>query len=183
MRYFLIMLFSIGFIGFVQGQAGIRAGLSTSNITNSNVNARLGMHGGAYYRLELGFFALEPSIEFSQKGFRGNDRNTGKVLFERFNYVDAPLLIRFNFFPEINLFVGPQMSWLMSRKYELDGAVDTNMENLPATEFGGVGGIGIHLPYGLNVQASFGIAKNDLAALYPNRENKVFKLSIGFDLF
>lgn len=183
MRFFLIWLFSFLFIGFVHGQAGIRAGLSSSNITNSNVNARLGAHGGVYYRLELGFFAVEPGVQFSQKGFRGNDRNTGKVVFERFNYVDAPLLIRFNFFPEINLFVGPQMSWLMSRKYELEGLVDTNTETFPQTEFGGVGGIGIHLPYGMNLQASFGIAKNDLGDSYPRRKNKVFKLSFGFDLY
>jgi hypothetical protein len=183
MRFFLIVLFSIGFISFVQGQAGIRAGLSSSNITNSNVNARLGAHGGVYYRLELGFFAVEPGVQFSQKGFRGNDRATGKVIYERFNYVDAPLLIRFNFFPDINLFVGPQMSWLISRKYELEGVTDTSMDSLPSTEIGGVGGIGIHLDYGINIQASFGISKNDLGDLYPNRENKVFKLSLGFDLY
>jgi len=183
MRFFLIVLISIGFFGFAQGQVGIRAGLSSSNITNSNVNARLGAHGGAYYRLELGFFALEPGVQFSQRGFRGNDRNTGKVSYERLNYVDAPLLIRFNFFPDINLFVGPQMSWLMSRKYELEGLVDTNMEGFPKTEFGGVGGIGIHLPYGLNVQVSFDIAKNDLGDIYSNRKNKTLKLSVGFDLF
>ncbi len=183
MRFFFIGLFLLGIIGFAHGQAGIRAGLSSSNITNSNVNARLGGHGGVYYRLELGFFAVEPGVQFSQKGFRGNDRNTGKIIYERFNYVDAPLLIRFNFFPEINLFVGPQMSWLMSRKYELEGVVDTNMEAFPATEIGGVGGIGIHLPYGFNIQASFEVAKNDLGEYYPRRKNKAFKLSLGFDLF
>lgn len=183
MRVFLVVLFSIGIIGFVQGQAGIRAGLSSSNITNSNVNARLGAHVGAYYRLELGFFALEPGVQFSQKGFRGNDRNTGKVIYERLNYVDAPFLIRFNFFPDINLFVGPQMSWLISRKYESDGVAVTDMETFPSTEFGGVGGIGIHLPYGVNLQASFEVSKNDLGDLYPNRENKVFKLSIGYEFY
>lgn len=183
MRVLFLLLLSLGLISLVHGQAGIRAGLSSSNITNSNVNARLGAHGGVYYRLELGFFAIEPGVQFSQKGFRGNDRNTGKIIYERFNYVDAPLLIRINFFPDIHLFVGPQMSWLMSRKYELEGVVDTNMETFPKTEFGGVGGIGIHLPYGLNVQASFDIARNDLGENYPNRRNKGLKLSLGFDFF
>ncbi|MBN3584459.1 PorT family protein [Algoriphagus aestuarii] len=183
MRCFLSLVFFLGFVAFANGQAGIRAGLSSSDITNSNVHARLGAHAGVYYRQELGFFAIEPGVQFSQRGFRGNDRDTGKRTFERLNYVDAPLLIRFNFFPEINLFIGPQLSFLMSRKYEFEGFVDTNKEPFPKTEFGGVGGIGIHLPYGMNIQATFDVSKNDLGDYYPDRKNKVFKLSLGYDFF
>ncbi|MBN7817813.1 porin family protein [Algoriphagus pacificus] len=183
MRLFLICIFSIGLLSWANAQPGVRAGLSSGNLTDTNYNAILGIHGGLYYNLNLGFIGVEPGIQFAQKGYRGNDRNTGKVSHERLNYVDVPLLLRFNFLPEVNLFVGPQVSFLMSRKYELDGFVDTSTEAFTKNEFGGVGGIGVNFPYGVNFQVSFDIAKTDLGDNYVNKHNKVFKMSLGFDFF
>ncbi|EAZ80339.1 porin family protein [Algoriphagus machipongonensis] len=183
MKYFLpLIIFSILSLESF-GQAGIRAGMSSGNFTNSNYKAMLGIHGGVYYRAELGFISIEPGVQFAQRGSKRNDGQTGKVITERLNYVDAPLLFRINFLPEVHLFVGPQASFLISRKYEFEGDVDTNSEAFPKTEFGGVGGIGVSFPYGVNFQVSFDIAKTDLGDYYPDKRNKVLKLSLAFDLY
>lgn len=62
-----------------------------------------------------GFISLEPGVQYSIKGYEGNVKSTGVVISEKLNYVDILVLIRLNIYPFLNVFAGPQASFVLSR--------------------------------------------------------------------
>jgi hypothetical protein len=65
--------------------------------------------------LGTGFISLEPGVQYSIKGYEGNVKSTGVVISEKLNYVDILVLIRLNIYPFLNVFAGPQASFVLSR--------------------------------------------------------------------
>jgi hypothetical protein len=179
-----LFLFSVAFGLFfaANAQFGIRAGLSSSNFSDTNFNAKLGFHAGGYYRLGTGFISVEPGVQYSIKGYEGNVKTTGAVISEKLNYVDIPVLIRLNIYPFLNVFAGPQASLLLSRKYELDGNTDTSTEVISGYDLGGVVGLGVSLVSGINFQISYDLGLKSLNYYNADVKNRVLKLSVGIDI-
>ncbi|MBN3584458.1 PorT family protein [Algoriphagus aestuarii] len=182
MKKFLFLILSIGFISTAQAQFGLRAGLNSSNFSDTNFDTKMGFHAGAYYKLGVGILSIEPGVQFSQKGYEGTDGTTGDEINERLNYIDVPVLVRFNFLPAVNVFAGPQGSVLISRNYDLGGTSSTSTEVVKGYDIGGVVGVGVNLPLGLNVQASYDIGFSNLNYFNTDVKNRVLKLSLGIDL-
>ena len=182
MKKLLILFFSIGIFGSAQAQLfGVRAGLSSANFSETNYNAKVGFHVGGYYRYEIDNFAIEPGIQFSQKGYESNEKTTGLVIDERLNYLDFPLLFRYDVIPVLNIFAGPQASFLLSRKYELAGVTSTSTEVIRGYDFGGVIGIGAYITGGINLQLSYDFGLIGLNYFNTDVKNQVLKISAGFD--
>jgi len=182
MKKFLLLILSIGLISSVQAQFGARAGLNSSNLHETNFNNRQGFHLGAYYRIKLGAIDIEPGLQFSEKGYKGTENITGDNVSERLNYIDVPLLIRFNFLKAINIFAGPQASVLASRKYRLGNTSSSSTDIIKGYDLGGVVGVGLKLPLGLNLQASYDIGLTSLNYFDSDVKNRVLKVSLGIDL-
>lgn len=182
MKKLLILFFTIGIFGSAQAQLfGVRAGLSSANFSDTNYNAKVGAHVGFYYWYELGNFAIEPGIQFSQKGYESNEKSTGLVIDERLNYLDFPLLFRVDIIPVLNVFAGPQASFLLSRKYELAGVTSTSTDVIRGYDFGGLVGMSAYLPGGVNLQLSYDFGLIGLNYFNTDVKNQVLKISAGFD--
>ncbi|MBB6328572.1 hypothetical protein FHS59_004228 [Algoriphagus iocasae] len=182
MKKFLFLILCIGFISTAQAQFGLRAGLNSSNFSDTNFDAKLGFHAGGYYKLDLGIIDIEPGVQYSQKGYEGTDTMNGDDINERLNYIDVPVLVRFNFLPVVNVFAGPQGSILVSRKYDLGGTTSTSTEVIKGYDIGGVVGVGVNLPLGLNVQASYDFGLSSLNYFNTDVKNRVLKISLGVEL-
>lgn len=181
MKKFLLLIFSIGLISTAQAQFGIRAGLNSTTFSDTNFDSRLGFHVGGYYKLKAGLVAIEPGIQFSQKGYKGTDGQSGDDVNERLNYIDIPVLVRVNIIPAVNIFAGPQGSLLISRNYELGNSSSTSTEVVKGYDIGAVLGVGVNLPLGFNVQGSYDLGISDLNYFNTDVKNRGFKLSIGKD--
>lgn len=185
MKKLFIFIFAMGMFGAAQAQFGARAGFSSANITDFSSDAVAGLHLGAYYKKEFGFIDVEPGIQFSQKGYKNVAVGmTGVSLTqdERLNYIDVPVLVRFNFLPFLNVFAGPQGSILVSRKLELsNGASETTTEPVKGFDIAGVIGLNAKLPWNLNAQMSYDIGFQSLNYYDQDVKNRALKISIGYD--
>ncbi|WP_296705456.1 porin family protein, partial [Algoriphagus sp.] len=155
MKKFLFLALFIGLISTANAQFGARAGLNSSNFSDTNFSHKQGFHLGAYYRIQLGVIDIEPGLQYSKKGYEGNEDISQIEVNERLNYIDIPVLVRFNIIETVNIFAGPQASVLASRKYELGNITSTSTDVIRGYDIGAVVGVGINLPLGFNVQASY----------------------------
>ena len=182
MKKLLVLVFALGLFGTAHAQFGVRAGYSSANFTDFDSKAIGGFHVGGYYKIGAGFIAVEPGIQYSQKGhIRTGDTGTPAVDQDRLNYIDVPVLLRVNFLPFLNIFAGPQGSVLVSRKLEyMDGSTDTSTEAIRGYEIAGVVGLGLNLPLGFNAQASYDLGIKSTNYYSQDVKNNVLKLSVGY---
>ncbi len=129
---FLFLFFAL--VGVTQAQLGLKAGITTSNlvIDDGDIedrNANIGFSAGLLYRAELtDWFSLQPELLYTQKGA---SYETASIDYDvNLGYVDVPVLLMFHPFGEvINIYAGPQASYLLGVNYELsDGITNTAIE-------------------------------------------------------
>ncbi|ERM81731.1 hypothetical protein P872_19280 [Rhodonellum psychrophilum GCM71 = DSM 17998] len=169
------------------GGFGVRGGASFFNFggsdaSNNDYTNRTGFHAGVYSNLFLGErIALEPGVYYAVKGTQNDDLTNSRAVL---NYVDVPLLLRFYIAKGINVFGGPQASFLTSSKFEGDLFGTTysyDTESITKTDLGFVVGLGYNLPKGINLQGSYDygtspVFKNSDAEIF----NRGFKVSLGY---
>lgn len=109
-------------------QFGIRAGASFANVYDESgedfvADGKLGAAGGFVLSIPIGrYLGFQPEAMFIQKGFSGDARYNGKPysLTRTTNHLDFPLQLKFNPAKNFSLLGGPQYSFLLSRKDEID---------------------------------------------------------------
>ena len=180
MRKVLLAFFLLGFVASAQAQFGIRAGFNSANFSDTNFDAKSGFHFGAYYTLGTDFLSIEPGLQYSQKGYTGVQDGTGNLIDEQLGYIDVPVLIRLKLIPAINIFAGPQLSFLASRNYQLGTTTSTSTAVIRGYDVAGVVGAQLKLPLGLNVQASYDLGLSSLNYFNTDVKNQVFKVSLGY---
>lgn len=174
----LIIAIAIALLaGKAQGQTGVRAGWNYTDIKGISADGNVGFHAGLYHKVNfLGLLAIEPGIQYSQKG--GEINGVDGTVKDRLHYIDVPLIARLGILPFINIFAGPQASVLLGRNYRGTAEV-SSLDELTVFDMGGVVGLGIKLPLGFNVQGSYDFGFSDLNYNEMDTKNQVFKLSIG----
>lgn len=109
-------------------QFGIRAGASFANVYDESgedfvADGKLGAAGGFVLSIPIGrYLGFQPEAMFIQKGLSGDARYNGKPysLTRTTNHLDFPLQLKFNPAKNFSLLGGPQYSFLLSRKDEID---------------------------------------------------------------
>ncbi|WP_194774425.1 outer membrane beta-barrel protein [Pararhodonellum marinum] len=179
----LIMLSFCGLImiGSAFGQAGIRLGMNYPGLSDWDWRASNGFHAGFYYKLSLGgILAIEPGLQYTKKSlFEMAEDDLGPYELEnRFNQLDIPVLVRFSLLPFVNVFAGPQLSYVMSSKMVTPELPQPIVQRNEWAK-GGVVGVGVSLPFGLNVQGSydFGMSRWEMDGV--DFRNRILKLSVG----
>ena len=161
---------------------------------------RTGMHIGGYVHIPISeVFAFEPGLEYSKKGYslKGDFQipvlkylNINARAQVQSHYIDIPLLIRANVYKGLNVYAGPQVSYLvrstLNAKLGVFGITLFNRgvgitERFNKIDMGLTGGVGYQFENGLNVQAGYDyglstLDKNENYSAY----NRVVKVSVGF---
>jgi len=103
---------------------GLKLGTNYSNVFDSkdnefHANSKFGLALGGFVSIPIAsYFAFQPEMLFSQKGFKG----TGSILGSTYeftrttNFIDVPLLFAIKPSNFITIVVGPQYSYLLSQK-------------------------------------------------------------------
>ncbi len=175
MKKILLVLIAVALSAgaFAQFSWGIKAGASSNNFafdlaTVTDINSTMaaaeeaawGFHGGAFVRLSMLGFLVQPEVLFSMTS---NDiiitdlaTTTSTVKEQKFSRLDIPLLIGIKLGPA-RLMAGPVASVAIGSPSELF----TNSEDLyKAATFGGQAGIGLDLfkKLTLDVRYEFGLS-------------------------
>ena len=161
---------------------------------------RTGLHIGGYVHIPLSeTFAFEPGLAYSKKGYSlKGDFQIPVLKYLGINaraqvqshYIDIPLLIRANVYKGLNVYAGPQVSYLvrstLNAKIGVLGITLFNRgvgitERFNKIDMGLTGGVGYQFENGLNVQAGYdyGLSKLDKNDNY-SAYNRVVKVSVGF---
>ncbi len=170
--------------------------------TNGNVTTKMrqGFHAGAYLSIPMGNgFEFEPGVQYSQKGMVLEGRVPGDVgtytnakvtLTNKAEYIDVPLLAKVYVGEGFNLFAGPQVSFLVSNKVNVNAGAfgfsayndDFEWQNSQRkVDVGAAAGAGYQFQNGLNISGSYdmGFTTIDDNADYKSY-NHGFKASVGF---
>ena len=186
MKKGLLLLAFLIFASAAQAQIGVRAGVGSTNFSNGDVQraftSLIRPHLGAYYGLKATEkLTVEPGLFYSGKGMTTvNDKN--KEFTESLSYVDIPVLVRYAVNEDFNVFAGPQVGFLLARKYTEESLKLTNTAPVGGYEIGGVFGVGYQLTAELNLQASYDFGIAPFKYFQADVNNTVFKLSIGYTL-
>ena len=186
MKKGLLLLAFLIFASAAQAQIGVRAGVGSTNFSTEDVQraftSLIRPHLGAYYGMKATEkLTVEPGLFYSGKGMTTvNDKN--KEFTESLSYVDIPVLVRYALNEDFNVFAGPQVGFLLARKYTEESLKLTNTAPVGGYEIGGVFGVGYQLTAELNLQASYDFGIAPFKYFQADVNNTVFKLSIGYTL-
>jgi len=160
---------------------GVRGGMNYPNLAGVDSQTFSGFHAGTYFRMNfLGLWSVEPGIMYSQKGFRSLSTAPGGVGTDRFHAIDVPVLVRYSVLPLVNIFAGPQASYLVGREFNGDVSF-TNTDNMRNFDLSAVIGVGINLPLGFNLQGSYDLGLTSVRYEGQPTYNNVVKISLGKD--
>lgn len=186
-----------------QTEFGLRGGLNMSNIIGDNVE-----DNNDYYSFHIGFFtsikitdnlSIQPEIQYSSQGA---DYETvfSEGIYEsitegelRFQYLNLPVMVKFNVFKGLFIEVGPQAGYLAYSKHLINytekengditsrGRVQNNLRKLTnEIDYGVVGGLGYQFKDGLFLEARYYYGLNDIIKDIDENRNSVFQFSVGY---
>lgn len=199
-----------------QVQFGIRSGVNFSKWEGQDLQViedllektdgylvtkgKTGYHIGGYLRIPISkTFSFEPGLQYSKKGYRimGDFQipvlkyfgiNAGAQV--QSHYIDVPLVIKARVIKGLQVYAGPQVSFLarstLNAKLGVLGISIFNRgfgitERFNRVDLGLTGGIGYELDNGLNIQAGY---DHGLSPLDKNENyrafNRVVKVSVGY---
>ena len=159
-----------------------------------------GFYAGGYVNIPISeTFSFEPGLEYSKKGYSiKGDLKIDALKFLAINagaqvqqhYIDMPLILKANVAKGLQVYAGPQVSYLvrstLNAKVGVLGISLFNKgfgitERFNKVDLGLTGGIGYQFNNGINLRAGydyglFKLDKNDNYAAY----NRVVKISLGY---
>ncbi|WP_298137188.1 porin family protein [Flavobacterium sp.] len=153
---------------------GLKAGINYANYTGSDVNtdAITNFHAGLVLEIKvLKNFSFQPELLYSTQGAEVD--NLGEQFKNELGYISIPLLAKFNLNDNLSLELGPQASFLLSERNEVE-AGDSNTFDFAVT-----GGLSYKLGKHFFVQGRYGLGLTE-----PKRDadvkNSVLQASIGY---
>jgi len=181
---------------------GIKGGANMSNLYSDDDgvddnNVLWGFNAGVYAAFPISDnIFIQPEILFTTKGAEleyNNDFASGTSKF-KLNYIEVPLLVRFDLTENFNIHVGGYASYLVSSKVTGDGDIEFD-EELDADDFerfdaGLSAGIGIKLnPIGIGLRYNYGLTtigkeRDFLGSSYtfPDAKNSNLSLYLSYQL-
>lgn len=180
---------------FYQPRVGFEAGVSIANTISSNndnysTKTLTGFNAGITFEVPIIYpLSFNPEVLYSQKGYSANTQNGNYT--KRLEFIDIPLLAKLKVASVFNIFVGPQLSYLLSTTNTYsDNFISTSEQyynkNGNKTFIDGVLGVSFDLNRSVDLHARYtiDIQKTDSNgnAYVPAYRNQVWQIGLGFKL-
>lgn len=158
---------------------GVKAGVNFANQTGDAFDAPgiekegiTSYHAGLVAEIKLlDRFAIQPELLYSTQG--ATYKNAGEEFKNELGYLSIPVMAKFYLTDSFSLEVGPQASFLLSEKDNVD------FEDAETFEFGINAGLGFKLTENFFVQGRYGLGLTD-ASKDADVKNSTVQLSVGF---
>ncbi|MBL0739737.1 porin family protein [Chryseolinea lacunae] len=173
---------------FAQGvSGGLKAGLNLSNATFSSDGFTAspsmlpGFHAGAYLTAMFSeHLGVQPELLYSGQGYKSGDEKY------KLNYINIPVLVRYNVNDIVSFHAGPQIGILASAKVkDSSGSVDIK-DTAKSSDVSIAAGVGIDLPIKLNFSFRFVKGLSNIAKDSGDDfsvKNYALQFSVGYKLF
>ncbi len=161
---------------------------------------KTGMHIGGYVNIPITpGLSFEPGLQYSKKGYGiKGDFKINALKFLAINagaqvqshYIDIPLILKANVYQGLQVYAGPQVSYLVRSSLNAKlGVLGVSIFNkgigitdrYHKVDLGLTGGVGYQFGNGINLQAGYdyGLSKLDKNEHY-KAYNRVVKISAGY---
>lgn len=202
--YFLLIFSVTASVATAQGPIGkisfgAHTGLSVSNISGHNFEAKNGFAGGVSATLPVARnFYIQPEVNFQQQGAKYiKEFIIGDVVYRNaqlnMSYLSVPLLLKYRITPtNLSIYAGPQAGFKLSAKEYIDsGSYNFKSNNVSNTDFSGTYGLEYFfwlpdekMAFVLNARHFIGVT-NFASYSYVNMpdnsyQNRGFVFSLGF---
>lgn len=207
LRLLLALIF--GFVASVNAQEsnsdkikfGLKIGTNLTTLGTFNMNGtkydynyKPGFTFGIFSEIPLrGKFRFVPEVNYSQKGadVEGEDSGITAKLEQRLTYIDVPFSVSYSVIPNLSVFAGPQVSFIVEQKTvtttDFFGVpvVDTNTDTDKIAKAipGGVAGLNYQLS-NLNLSGRYMMdlkkGSKDKDPRFAEVRNSGFALTIGY---
>ncbi len=161
-------------------QIGVKAGVNFANQTGGSDFEGISVdkegitsyHAGLVAELKLlEKFSIQPELLYTTQG--ATYKNAFSEFKNEMGYIAIPVMAKIYMTKSLSLELGPQASFLVSKKKEFDAA-DPN-----TFDFSLNAGLGLKVVGGLFVQARYGIGLTEVSK-EADFKNSVFQLSAGY---
>lgn len=175
-KVFFISLLTILFTINNYGQTfkiGIKGGINYANLTDTTIktDAITSYHAGLISEICLfNSFSLQPELLYSTQG--ASYKNAIGEFKNELGYISIPILAKIYLNKSISLEMGPQASFLLSKKDEF------NLTDYNSFDFSVNGGLGLKLTKSLFIQARYNLGLSEISK-NADAKNSVFQLSAG----
>lgn len=193
-----VMLLGISTVAVSQTQFGVRAGINIANVSGDmeDTDSRMAPFFGVFANFALSEkITFQPELLYSMKGakdsytenYEGVNVNIDEVW--KLDYLDIPLMFKYNAGGGLNLMAGPQIGLLLSAKVEIEGSaqgismteeVDIK-DDMKGLDFGLGFGLGYDFDFGLGIDARYILG---LANVSDDSEveakNNVFQIGLNY---
>ena len=192
MKKLILILFVLcsAFATNAQVRFGIKAGLNLSNLVTSGVtfvdgasfSSRTDFNGGVMASLPLfSNFYLQPELAYSVQGQNSSSPMAKATVI--YDYLNLPVLFKYQHTSGIFAETGPQIGFLLSAKGKIDGYAPYDLNESQPIDFSWSFGIGYKLhsiPIGIDLRYNLG-----LTTVYKNSpggtaKNSVFQIDIFY---
>lgn len=157
---------------------GVKAGVNFANQTGDFDDANISKEGITSYHAGLvaeikllDSFAVQPELLYSTQG--ATYKNAGKEFKNELGYLSIPIMAKIYLTDSFSLEVGPQASFLLSEKDNVD------FEDAKTFEFGVNAGLGFKITKNLFIQGRYGLGLTE-ASKNADVKNSTVQLSAGF---
>lgn len=170
---------------------GIKAGANYSNVYSESgddfvADGKVGFAGGIFVSIPLSqLVGIQPELLYSQKGFKTEGTFLDGKLTT--NYLDIPVHLQIKPSPNVSLLLGPQLSYLLSTKYELNGFSAIDEENFDdnnnRVNLGLSAGIDFTVEnFLISARGSWDLSEvnKDNTTSDINYKNQLFQLTLGY---
>ncbi|NBW27503.1 MAG: porin family protein [Flavobacteriaceae bacterium] len=170
-----VAVFAFSFANAQDTKYGVKGGLNMSNNSSEGSKSITSFHLGVFAQFKMNDkFAIQPELLYSGQG-ASTDLGTVNL-----NYLNIPVMAKYNVADAFSIEAGPQIGFLMSAKF---GSLDFK-DQCNSTDFGFNLGAG----YDLNETMSLGLrytmglsnVEKDVAGQSNNSKNSNIQLSFGY---
>ncbi|PXY39917.1 PorT family protein [Flavobacterium cheongpyeongense] len=182
-KVFLAVVLFIATSATIQAQLlkiGVKAGVNFANQTgdatfdgeNFNKDGITSYHAGLVAEIKLlDRFAVQPELLYSTQG--ASYKNAITEFKNELGYLSIPVMAKFYLTDSFSLEVGPQASFLLSEKDNVE------LGDAETFEFGVNAGLGFKITKNLFVQGRYGLGLTE-ASKNADVKNSTIQLSAGF---
>jgi hypothetical protein len=177
MKHLIIVLVTLS-IGITNSTAqtvklGVKAGLNYANFTGSDIqtDAITSYHAGLVVEIGLlDSFSIQPELLYSTQG--ASYENAIDEYKNELGYIAIPVMAKIYLSDSFSLELGPQASFLLSKKDEF------NLGDYNSFDFSANAGLGIKLTKSLFLQARYSLGLTEVSK-NANVKNNVIQVSAG----
>lgn len=171
--YIFVALFITSITNGQTVRIGLKAGINYANFTGSELktDAITSYHAGLLAEISLlDSFSIQPELIYSTQGASYKDAITEYK--NELGYIAIPIMLKFYLTKSLSLELGPQASFLLSKKD------DVVIKDYNTYDFSANGGLGLKLTKSIFVQARYNLGLTEVSK-NADIKNSVFQLSVG----